>query len=327
MADSILPAHWSALRSVKPQSENTLALASIDIGDTPTGMHAAMDQSGLLHVLIPVREGPKSPQPSDLNGLKVRHRVLESGEVLDLCAPPSHEQIFTPFCNEVVQAVFAQGRDPWKAVATIIRAWRSAWDSPRQAMTKNVQVGLFGELLVLRTLMIPALGPRAVDIWSGPQYERHDFCFNQLHIEVKTTRKVSPTHTISRYDQLRAPPGGQLLFVSVQLEESIDGTGSLASEIDCIIDTLRIDTGALDLFMAKLARIGWSEELRNSGELLRFYVRDAVVFQVDEEFPRLPDDFEPPDGVTALEYTIDLANLPSLGLGEVSAILASFDDT
>lgn len=280
-----------------------------------------MDQAGQLHLLIPVACGPAGAPPSDLNGLKVRHRQLETGTVLDLSAPPSHEQVFTPFCSEIVDAVVRQSREPWKAVAASIRAWQSAWKPARQAMDKIVQVGLFGELLVLRSVMLPTLGPAAVDQWSGPDSERHDFVGGQLHVEVKTTRKSRPEHEISRLDQLSAPAGCRLLFASVQLEESVGGDESLATQVDAIVDLLRGDAAALDLFMTKVANMGWSEEVRNSGELLRFFLRRAEVYDVDEDFPRLPDKFLPPSGVVAVRYTVDLANLPSLGMDEVGEII------
>lgn len=291
--------------------------------DKDTPVFAGMDQAGDLHLLISVQSGPGNTQPPDLNGLRVRHRGLDIGQVVDLCAPASHERVFTPFCNDVVTAVVAQRREPWKAVSATIRAWQSAWKSLRPQMDKTVQVGLFGELLVLRTLMIRCLGSAGVDQWSGPLFERHDFVGETLHIEVKTTRKSRPEHEISRLDQLRSSPGCQLLFVSIQLEESIGGKETLASQIDAVISLLREDTAALDDFMTKIASLGWSEEMRGSGELLRFFVRQVEIYDVNDEFPRLPDSFEPPSGVVTIKYTIDLANLPLLGFDEACAKIRS----
>ena len=82
-------------------------------------------------------------------------------------------------------------------------------------------------------------------------------------------------------------------FVSIQLEQSIGGNETLATNLDTIVDLLRGDACALDTFMTKMANMGWSEEMRDSGELLRFFVRSAFVYVVDEDFPRLPDDFMP----------------------------------
>jgi hypothetical protein len=323
MAEAPTSQLWAQLRTTRPSDENSLAVVRITSIGHDTELCMAMDYAGHLHLLIPVKGGPAGELPPDLNGLKVRHRRLEFGEVLDLSAPPSHEPVFSPFCQEIVDAVIAQKREPWKAVAATIRAWQSAWKPMRLEMDKTVQVGLFGELLVLRSLMIPCLGPAAVDQWSGPESERHDFVGERLRIEVKTTRKSRSEHEIARLDQLRSSAGCQLLFVSVQVEQTIGGAESLATQIDAIVDLLRSDRAALDVFMTKLVNVGWSEEMRNSGELLRFFVRSAEVYMVDKDFPRLPDDFRPPTGITWVKYAVDLANLPSLGMEEATAIIAN----
>ncbi|MDK1382893.1 PD-(D/E)XK motif protein, partial [Ralstonia nicotianae] len=215
MANGLTSEQWAVLRTMRPAGEDAIATMPIEVDDTSAQLSIGMDSAGQLHLLIPAN-APARAKPSDLNGLKVRHRRLESGEVLDLCAPPSHERVFTPFCREIVDAVAVHGRDPWKAVAATIRAWQSAWKPARQEMDKVTQVGLFGELLVLRRLMVPTLGPSAVDQWSGPDSERHDFVGERLRVEVKTTRKSRAEHEISRFDQLSVPEDWQLLFVSIQ---------------------------------------------------------------------------------------------------------------
>ncbi len=321
MGDGPTPAQWAELRTRRPASDDALTTMSITSEGINTPLLMAVDVAGNLHLLIPVLRGPTGPKPPDLNGLKVRHRRLELGEFLDLVASPSHEQVFNPVCKDIVDAILIEQREPWAAVAAIIRTWQSAWKPARQEMDKSVQVGLFGELFVLQTLMIPCLGPAAVDQWSGPEAERHDFVGDLLHIEVKTTRKSRHEHEISRLDQLRVPDGCKLLVVSIQLEQSVGGDETLATRIDTIVDLLRDDAAALDSLMTKLVNIGWSEEMRNSGELLRFFLRDACVYAVDEDFPRLPDDFVPPSGVVSVKYTVDLANLPALGMDEVLAVI------
>jgi len=321
MADGPTSAQWAELRTRKPVAEDALATIPITSEGTETSLVMAMDIAGNLHLLIPVHRGPKGAMPPDLNGLKVRHRLLGQGEVLDLAATPSHEQVFNPVCEDVIKAVWGDHRDPWSAVAAIIRTWQSAWKPVRPEMDKAVQVGLFGELLVLKSLMIPCLGPAAVGQWSGPDWERHDFVGDRLHLETKTTRKSRHEHEISRLDQLRVPEGCQLLLASIQLEQSLGGNETLASNLDDVVNLLREDAYALDTFMTKIASIGWSDEMRDSGELLRFFVRSAFVYVVDQDFPRLPDDFAPPSGVVSVKYTVDLANLPALGLEEAMEII------
>ncbi|MDK1379576.1 PD-(D/E)XK motif protein, partial [Ralstonia nicotianae] len=104
-------------------------------------------------------------------------------------------------------------------------------------------------------------------------------------------------------------------------EESIGGDETIATEMDAVIDLLRRDAAALDIFMTKMVSMGWTDEMRSTGELLRFLVRGASIYAVDDTFPRLPDSFTPPSGVVAVKYTIDLANLPALGTEEAMEII------
>src|SRR5262245_13156452 len=104
MAEAFGREHWAQLRAQRPQHENAMAMIAIE-SVSDRRVFAAMDQAGNLHLLITVENGPEGVPPTDLNGLKVRHRSLEMGEVLDLCAPPSHEQVFTAFCRAIVTAV------------------------------------------------------------------------------------------------------------------------------------------------------------------------------------------------------------------------------
>lgn len=321
MADGPTSTQWAELRARRPIADDALTTIPISSEGTETPLLMAIDMAGNLHLLIPVQCGPTGAKPPDLNGLKVRHRLLQTGGFLDLIANASHEQVFNPVCRDVINAVLGEYRDPWLAVAAIIRIWQSAWKPIRPEMDGTSQVGLFGELLVLRTLMIPCLGPAAVDQWSGPESERHDFVGDRLHLEVKSTRKSRHEHEISRLDQLRAPQGCQLLLASIQLEQSIGGRETLATSVEATVDLLRGDPAALDTFMTKMANMGWSENMRDSGDLLRFFVRDAFIYAVDQDFPRLPDDFVLPTGVVSVKYTVDLANLPALGMDEAVEII------
>ncbi len=316
MVDIPSARHWSDLRRERPVSDEALALVSVEIAGVSTGLSIGMDSRGWLHLLVPCADAPSGEAVPDLNCLRVRHRMLEDGAFIELSAPPSHERVFSPFCREIISAVSEEGREPWRALSAIVRAWQSAWKPVRPEIDKTTQVGLFGELVVLRYLLIPALGSSGVASWSGPEYERHDFVLDHLHIEVKTTRKSRAEHEISRLDQLHVPAGKELFVVSIQLEETAAGRETLATQLDALIDELRGDAASLDSFMAKMVRVGWSDEIRTSGELMRFEVRNSGIYPVDEGFPRLPEAFNPPSGVVALRYTIDLANLPTIGMDE-----------
>jgi Putative PD-(D/E)XK family member, (DUF4420) len=311
------PELWAELRSRRPSYDD--ALETVPATAAVSGSMYGVDLRGELHLLLPMEGPPSAPPFPDIRGLRLRERQLGGlGRYLDLIAAACHQTMFSPLCAEVLKGIEAERRQPWDAVLATVRAWQTAWKSRPLSMDKTVQVGLYGELLTLEHIMIPALGPRAVHHWSGPERERHDFVGASLHIEVKTTRKNRHEHEISRSDQLSVPAGRRLVLTSLLLEESVTGDESLAEKVDAVTDLLRGDATAADAFQAKLVQIGWSEELRSTGELLRFHTAfDSLILPVEGSFPRLPDDFVVPAGIVALRYTVDLANLPAFSREEV----------
>lgn len=309
---------WAALRARRPNYDEALETSAIaDVPGARSAMYA-MDRRGGLHLLLPTDHPPPDGRPADLRGLRVRqHELAGQGLYVDLAADACHEGMFSPLCAAVLVCVVEQKRLPWEAVTSTMRAWQSAWKASPASMEKVVQVGLYGELLILEHIMLPALGPRAVRHWSGPDRERHDFVGERMHLEVKATRRRRHEHEISRADQLHAPGGRLLYLASVMLEESAAGAWTLATRIDAVSDLLSTAPAESDEFQAKLVQLGWSDEMRRTGELMRFNHADSIILAVDDAFPRLPPDFELPSGVVALRYTVDLANLPVLDRDEV----------
>ncbi|QKC97165.1 PD-(D/E)XK motif protein [Mesorhizobium sp. NZP2298] len=303
---------WRSLRASRPAGEDQIQSIAIVYNDVETPLRLAMDASGDLHLLAPTSGLATRPLPPDYNGLRLREGLLDVGVCLDLCSPAAHEKMFAALCGELVEAIIVHGREPWSAAIAIVRAWQSAWRPLRQPMSRPVQIGLVGELLVMQTLWLPALGSEAIHLWSGPDRERHDFVSPRLHMEVKATTKSRHEHEISRVDQLKAPDDRRLLLASIQLEESAMGTQSVATLIDGVMAAIRQDPAAVDSFLTKLDGFDWSDEMRRSPDLVRFHLRDAHIFEVDEEFPQLPIDFALPNGVLSIRYTISLANLPYL---------------
>lgn len=303
---------WRDLRATRPVGEDQVQSTTIVCNNEETSLLLAVDASGDLHMIAPTSGAPARAIPPDYNGLRLRECVLDNQACLDICSPAAHEKMFAALCEELVEAIIVQGRDPWLAAISIVRTWQSAWKPLRQPMSRPVQIGLAGELLVMQSLWLPSLGSEAVHLWSGPDSERHDFVTERLHMEVKATTKSRHEHQISRVDQLRAPEDRRLLFASVQLEESVMGVLSVANLIDEVTAAIRHDPAAVDDFLTKLDDLDWSEEMRRSPELVRFHLREAQIFEVDNEFPQLPPDFVLPNGVLAIRYTISLANLPYL---------------
>jgi hypothetical protein len=279
----------------------------------------AIDQDGRLHLLVALTVEPLS-LPPDLQSIEVRIRE-GAGIWLDVSARSHHEDLFSMLANKILYAIQVEGRDRATAVERTIEELRSALRPLALELSAEKQIGLFGELWVLSNILLPTIGGKACQVWSGPEGERHDFVGTGVHLEVKTTTRSEQKHEVSRLDQLRAPAEKRLLLASVLLERSILGDDTVADLIDEIVQKLGADGHGIDTFEGKLRKLNWSDDLRQSGSLLRFNLRQVHVFEVEGSFPRLPDDYEPPRGVTAVKYVIDLSARPSLNKAAVEEIL------
>lgn len=306
---------WVHLREQRPPHEDIYESIAEDFEAALIGIST----DGRLHLLVAIDVAPQS-LPPDLQSLQVR--ILEDGQIwMDVSARSHHEELLTLVANKVLYAIRIECRDPAVAVERIIDGMRAALRPLAPDLSTAEQIGLFGELWVLSNVLFPTLGTRVCHLWSGPESERHDFVGQSVHVEVKTTTRSEPKHEISRLDQLKAPVGKRLLFVSVMLERSLGGDETLADRIDEIREKLGSDGHALDVFDTRLALLGWHEGLRQTGTLLRFNFRDVYVFEVTGAFPRLPDDYVPPLGVMSIKYSINVGNLPSLDVTDVQHIL------
>jgi hypothetical protein len=306
---------WARLREQRLPHDDVYELV---VDDFEAALIGVADD-GRLHFLVAI-DAPPSSLPPDLQSLQVR--VLEGVQTwMDVSARSHHEELLTLVANKVLHSVRIEGRAPAVSVERVIDDVRAAFRPLAPDLSVTEQIGLFGELWVLSNVLFPTVGTRICQLWSGPESERHDFVGERVHVEVKTTIKSEPKHEIARLDQLRAPNGKRLLFVSVLLEKSLGGDETLADRVDDVRSKLGHDGRALDIFDSRLAQIGWHEGLRQTGALLRFTFRNVHVFEVAGAFPRLPDDYVPPLGVTGVKYSINVGSLPSLDVREVQQIL------
>ncbi|MCD9569888.1 PD-(D/E)XK motif protein [Pseudomonas protegens] len=306
---------WASLREQRLPHEYIYERVAEDLESALIGV----SDDGRLHLLLAIDVAPQN-LPPDLQSLQVR--IMEGGQTwLDVSARSHHEELLTLLANKVLHAIRIEGRDPAVSVERVIDDMRAALRPVASDLSTAEQIGLFGELWVLSNVLLPTIGPRVSHLWSGPESERHDFVGQGVHVEVKTTTRSEPKHEISRYDQLKAPASKRLLFVSVMLERSLGGEETLADRVDEVREKLVSDGRALDVFDSRLAQLGWHEGLRQTGALLRFTFRNVHVFEVAGNFPRLPDDYVPPLGVTGIRYRINVGSLPSLDVSEVKEVL------
>lgn len=203
-------------------------------------------------------------------------------------------------------------------------AWQDFFARRDAPLSSEAAAGLFAELTVLNTVMIPALGaPQAVDHWTGPDPALQDFQFDAGAVEVKSFRGTGSGHLhISSERQLDATGVDHLFIAYVQLDERENGSGTtLAEVVDASHELVKLSPFAASQLGDKLLNAGWRgrhAEVRTE----RYAVRSVEFFEVLDGFPRLlPATL--PVGVGNVQYRIDRSALESflISVEQMSQVL------
>lgn len=176
-----------------------------------------------------------------------------------------------------------------RLVQSVLAKWRRFWSGVAQnLLSKEAQIGLFGELWFLSRWLIPNIGSaRAVPMWRGPAGARNDFEAQGLAIEVKTSGRVDGGHQIHGLEQLLEPTGAVLLLFSLLVREEASGVDSLPQMVADLRAYLVSDPVQLVKFESTLLAAGYEDAHAPEYEKARFRVRGQGLYKVSSGFPRL----------------------------------------
>ncbi len=188
--------------------------------------------------------------------------------------------------------------------------------NPPDSISREREIGLFGELLVMSGL-VDVLGvDDAVRTWRGGLAEEHDFGLPGLDVEVKTTTSERRVHWIESLTQLVPTRDRSLWLVSQQLTTAGAAGGRTLPEL---VDFVRDDLGsgsARDAFEKILSGTGWREEDRD--QLHTHWTRRtaSTAYAVVGTFPRLTPETLLTNGLPLerfpeVRYRVDLDGLVS----------------
>lgn len=185
----------------------------------------------------------------------------------------------------VADMVQLDGLDMGVAIRQAIASHRELL-SALGRLSDHQEVGLFGELLILNHLIDSVGEQTAVTSWKGPTWEEHDFGFDTLDLEVKTTLTEDRSHRISSLTQLEPSPHRALWLVSVQLTTTGVGGRSLPELIAQTSHRLE-DLVIKTRYIEKLTRLGWHLD-QSHLYTRRFTTRGQTwTFKIDDSFPAL----------------------------------------
>ena len=175
-------------------------------------------------------------------------------------------------------------------------------------LSEEQQIGLFGELYLMREYILGALGADAtITAWTGPEGAPQDFQAGRFAVEVKTTRGNLPQKAkISSALQLQNNGDGKLFFARISIDGQPSAGRTLIAQIASVEAAISDHPLALIAFREKLMRLGYRSEHRSAYEGTGYQVRQVNFYDVREGFPRITESGLP-EGVLSVGYDIDMA--------------------
>lgn len=286
----------------------------IDIPINALGVLQDLPITGGLTVRL---EQPLEGVPSDQRTLVVE---LEDRQ---------YDDIFEIFCAHLIDGLSkcAKVQDATTLLLARLVRWQDFLRHSHDHLGRQAIIGLFGELWLLRHLLIPHLGISAVGSWTGAQKAPQDFIFPGVcAIEVKTsTSRPMGSVFIHGERQLDDTDLRCLFLVCLRIE--LDDAGESLNEI---VAALRERASTAPEFAAGfeilLAQAGWLARHAPKYEQMRFRMAQKRFFEVSVDFPRLlPASLAV--GIDNVEYRLDLKACASheRSLADVEHAFSSLD--
>jgi len=312
----------SAWRALSEQAEGagwrTIQVGSFGPIRTLAGRHFPGNQEALL-ALFPSAHLPAPNALPSGRGFAVSRTSFDGPNAACRWICLSREEggdlsLFTAMAEDVLGVLRSlEGTKESVVLASFlerISAWQKFMEKDRGGiLSREAEVGLFGELLVLRDLLAAGLDPAdLVDAWQGPLDGLHDFVLGRGAVEVKTT--LSPAGGVAMIGSLEQMDESLVcpLFlaeVRILLQE---GGETLPRLAETLRETLKGDPLAAERLGSRLLKAGLLDTKAQGYE--RSFRKNGIRFiQVQDGFPRLTR-ASVPSGIRSARYEIDLDRLP-----------------
>jgi len=200
-----------------------------------------------LSLSTPVRKARALPV-SPLRQIRIACGREQSATVLEMAT--DRDDLYREFfflALSITDRIQARNQEPYQAFSEALDTWKQLLQAAAR-MSDDQQLGLIGELWTLARL-VKRSGPAALDAWTGPRGEPHDFRIGKSELEVKSTRSVTRVHVINGLAQLVASRGCELYLISLQWEPAGAADGrTLPTQIADLRRDLAPSPPALALF-------------------------------------------------------------------------------
>jgi len=255
---------------------------------------------------------PRSAWPA-CTGLDVLAISLDGHAYLGVMLKETRfADVFAALAEDLARRIDAADPGPAASVAVFLgqlRRWQRFLASKVEGLSPAEQRGLWGEIHLLQTLLLPALGPAvAVAGWKGPEGAHQDFQYVSAWVEVKTTLAKQPqTVRITSERQLDETHGPGLFLHVFALEAQAAGADTLPARVASMRAALASTPAEREVFEDALLSAGYHDLDAPRYAAPGYAVRRADTFLVAPGFPRIIEG-PLPAGVGDVSYALDLAS-------------------
>ncbi|MFG1650684.1 PD-(D/E)XK motif protein [Micromonospora sp. NPDC049275] len=252
---------------------------------------------------VAAHDAPKAPRLTDTAELRY---TFEGRRIRVAATSLVETEMFNILVADLVLHMSAAPDGPGAALVRRMASWhRMLAAGLRTGLSAQAQLGLYGELLVLRELAIPAWGPAAVAAWVGPLRADQDFRRPGMAVEVKCTGyRDAGRCRISNEAQLDADGIGYLVL----MHQSVRTSATIGVSLPELVDAVRAESAVASdaaLFEDRLLHAGWLDLHREQYERERYELAARRCYHVGTGFPSITRR-QLPAGVSAVAYSVDL---------------------
>ena len=284
--------------------EHELEYKTLEAGETNSGatIRWGRDKEGRFCLLVATKQF--AMEPVRYHGAELaltRVSIKGKGDQL-FCVLTCREtlflDLFESFVEDLRSSLLKEVGDAMPTCLNEFEKWRKFFEVDKNEISREREIGLFGELTLLEQLADWKLP--AVKFWLGPTGHRHDFCCDGFDIECKATEGNEFMFTINGAHQLEEPENGNLFAFAVRLECHPSG-----ETIVSVVDRLRHKTDSL-LLAKRLVEAGMAIDLKEDN-CRRLKVVESRLYRVEPGFPRIISKQVSMPGVTGLTYRSDFS--------------------
>ena len=191
-----------------------------------------------------------------------------------------------------------------------LERWQAMLRKSREnLLTRQEIIGLIGELLFIRDVLMPAIGvEQSIQAWRGPHDEEQDFAYGNILFEVKTQLSSADQYLQVNSEAQLDNSSGQIIVNHKTLVASEGSSDNRSITLNKIVEEIRAmcsssNVKTVDQLETSLIAVGYRP--REEYDEDHWRPARSRFFEVLDDFPRFVPASIPP-GVSKLRYRISL---------------------